>query len=121
MYDFDEMASRRVACNPKGVDLGELVKSDGSWQSWPNVQVDYFGNVGNKWGMVHPRGALSVGFGVNGKRGVGPELGFGVEMAKHYGHDSKVLLLKVAWGGTSLAEEWRPPSSVASFGGKLGW
>jgi len=121
VYDFEDMASQRAACNPKDVSLDDLVKSDGSWQSWPNVQVDYFGKVGSQWGMVHPKGDLSVGFGVNSQRGVGPELGFGVEMAKHYGESTNVLLVKVAWGGTSLAEDWRPPSSVAGYGGDVGW
>merc|ERR1712118_530276 len=70
--------------------------------------------------MVHPRGPLSVGFGVSENRGVGPELGFGVEMAKHFG-STDVLLVKVAWGGTSLAHDWRPPTSVSKYGGQVGW
>lgn len=32
-----------------------------------------------------------------------------------------MLLLKVAWGGSALATEWRPPSSVAESGGEVGW
>lgn len=118
--DFADAASNREACNAAGANLDDLVEKDGSWRKWPNVQVDYFGKVGNDWGMVHPRGDLSVGFGVNNQRGVGPELGFGVQMAKYYEHDD-VLLLKVAWGGTSLAKDWRPPSSVKAFGGDVGW
>lgn len=120
-YDTMEAASHREGCVAKGTDLDELVASDGSWQTWPSVTVDYFGKVGDDWGMVHPRGPLSVGFGVNEQRGVGPELGFGVEMAKHFGEDKDVLLLKIAWGGTSLAQDWRPPSSVAKYGGAVGW
>lgn len=121
VYDFEDMAAQREGCTPKDVSLDDLVKADGSWQSWPSVQVNYFGKVGSNWGMVHPQGDLSVGFGVNSQRGVGPELGFGVQMAQHYGSSTNVLLLKVAWGGTSLAEDWRPPSSVAEYGGEVGW
>jgi hypothetical protein len=120
-YDPMDAAAHREGCVAKRANLESLKLEDGSWAKWPNVQVDYFGKVGNGWGMVHPRGPLSVGFGVSDKRGVGPELGIGVELAKHYGNTTHVLLLKVAWGGTSLAKDWRPPSSVSEFGGALGW
>lgn len=119
--DVAQAAGRREGCVAKGANLDDLKIADGSWQTWPSVTVDYFGKIGDAWGMVHPRGALSVGFGVSAHRGVGPELGFGVTMAQHYGAETDVLLLKVAWGGTSLAKDWRPPSSVASHGGEVGW
>jgi len=119
-HDTTAAASHREACVAEGADLDSLVTANGSWQTWPSVKVDYFGKVGSSWGMVHPQGPLSVGFGVSADRGVGPELGFGIEMAKHYG-DTDVLLVKVAWGGTSLAHDWRPPSSVSTNGGEVGW
>eukprot|EP00966_Prymnesium_polylepis_P285564 6596350-Prymnesium_polylepis.1 len=43
-------------------------------------------------------------------------------MAQRYSaNGTDVLLLKVAWGGTSLAKDWRPPSSVKAYGGVVGW
>ena len=42
-------------------------------------------------------------------------------MSKHFGPSADIRILKVAWGGTSLAKDWRPPSSVAKYGGVVGW
>ena len=53
------------------------------------------------------RGKLSVGYGSPGK--IGPELEFGNTMGNHF--DEKGLLIKTAWGGKSLARDFRPPSS----------
>lgn len=48
---------------------------------------------------------------------VGPELGFGDMVGKlNKGQGDKVLLLKVAWGGKSLAVDFRPPSSGKEVG-----
>lgn len=97
-YDLSEAASHREGCVAKGANLAALKQQpNGSWQTWPNVEVDYWGKTGNTWGQVHPRGPLSVGFGVSENRGVGPELGFGVEMANYFSNDTQVLLVKVAW------------------------
>ena len=102
-----------------GANLDGLKRADGSWQVWNNIQIDYFGKVGPKWGPVEER-PLTVGFGFDDKH-MGPELGFGVEMSKHFGPSADIRILKVAWGGTSLAKDWRPPSSVAKYGGVVGW
>jgi len=49
---------------------------------------------------------------------VGPELGFGwaVGDALSDGGDSPVMLLKIAWGGKSLAVDFRSPSSGGTTG-----
>ncbi len=47
----------------------------------------------------------------------GPELGFGWAVGDFY--NEPVLLLKVAWGGKSLAVDYRPPSAVAARGGDV--
>ena len=51
---------------------------------------------------------------------LGPELGFGWAVGDAFNRgtddDSKVLLLKVSWGGKSLAEDFRPPSSSGTTG-----
>jgi len=49
---------------------------------------------------------------------MGPELAFGWTMADAMGNDQtgtrgvEILILKVAWGGKSLHEDFRPPSSA---------
>ncbi|MDB6031365.1 MAG: atsA 21 [Verrucomicrobiales bacterium] len=60
-------------------------------------------------------GPLGFGFSVYGdKHHFGPELQFGHAMGDHF--ENQVLLIKTAWGGKSLFEDFRPPSS----GGKVG-
>jgi hypothetical protein len=68
---------------------------------------DAFVSYERKPGEVK-KGPLSVGFGVTDNH-VGPELMFGTLMAEH--HDAPVVLVKAAWGGRSLALNFRPPSA----------
>lgn len=56
---------------------------------------------------------LAPGFGVRSTT-IGPEFGFGHVMGDAL--DAPVLLIKTAWGGKSLAVDFRPPSS----GGQVG-
>ncbi len=66
---------------------------------------------------VEPReghGPLTAGFGARNdptKSGgkIGPEFTFGIAMGD--AHGEPVLLVKCAWGGTSLHTDWRPPSA----------
>lgn len=44
----------------------------------------------------------------------GPEYGFGFGLSATAPH--QVLLAKASWGGTSLAKDWRPPSSGGQTG-----
>jgi Carbohydrate esterase, sialic acid-specific acetylesterase len=63
------------------------------------------------------RGPLSVGFGsenVLPAGYIGPEFGFGHMVGN--GLADKVLLIKTAWGGKSLAVDFRPPSSGGTTG-----
>jgi arylsulfatase A-like enzyme len=46
-----------------------------------------------------------------GKARIGPELQFGHVMGNHF--DQQVLIIKAAWGGKSLAVDFRPPSAGA--------
>ena len=57
-------------------------------------------------------GKLTCGFGHNGW--IGPEFGFGHVMGNHLGNP--VLIIKTAWGGKSLAQDFRPPSSEGETG-----
>jgi len=80
-----------------------LVDKDGKWV----VRDDVWASYGNK-------GKLTVG-GFAGSDAIGPELGIGLVLGDYL--DNQVLLLKIAVGGTSLDQNWRPPSS----GGTVGW
>jgi len=53
-------------------------------------------------------GPLTVGYGGSGDK-IGPELGFGMSMAKRL--DAPILLIKTSWGGKSLHYNFRPPSA----------
>lgn len=79
------------------------VNADGSWVKRDDVWIEYLGRKGN----------LSVGFGAR-EHLFGPEFQFGHVVGSHF--KEQVLIIKTAWGGKSLAGDFRPPSS----GGKVG-
>jgi len=74
------------------------LRQDGQWVKRPDVWIRY----GER------RGELTVGYGTPENR-FGPELGFGWVLGEAL--DSQILIVKVAWGGQSLALDFRPPSS----------
>lgn len=78
-------------------DYGHL-KRGGQWVERDDVWIKYWDR----------RGKLTVGYGTPEDR-IGPELGFGHVMGEAL--DDQVLIIKVAWGGQSLALDFRPPSS----------
>lgn len=80
-----------------------LLGKNGEWRTRDDVWVHYLGR----------KGKLTVGFGVKEDR-IGPELGFGHVVGDAFAEP--VLLIKLAWGGKSLAKDFRPPSS----GGEVG-
>ncbi|MHC4404171.1 MAG: sialate O-acetylesterase [Planctomycetota bacterium] len=80
-----------------------LVDDAGRWVAREDVQIWYLGRTGN----------LTPGFGFR-EGYIGPELGFGHVVGDAF--DEPVLLVKLAWGGKSLAKDFRPPSS----GGEVG-
>ncbi len=53
-------------------------------------------------------GKLSFGYGGN-KNKIGPELGFGLSIAKKV--KGPILLIKTSWGGKSINYDFRPPSA----------
>ncbi len=57
-------------------------------------------------------GPLTVGYGTKGDDSIGPEFGFGHTVGNAI--DEPVLLIKIAWGGKSLAVDFRPPSAPPS-------
>ena len=80
-----------------------LVDTKGTWRTRDDVYIHY----------LERKGKLTIGYGADEQK-IGPELGFGWIMGDHY--REPVLLIKLAWGGKSLAADFRPPSA----GGKVG-
>ncbi len=80
-----------------------LRNDDGSWKQRDDVQICFF----DKCGPLQP------GYGSNQNK-IGPELGFGCCIGDAL--DEPVLLIKIAWGGKSLAEDFRPPSLEGKTG-----
>lgn len=80
-----------------------LLNKDGSWRVRDDVWIHYFDR----------KGKLTVGYGA-GADTIGPELGFGTVVGDSI--RESVLLIKLAWGGKSLAVDFRPPSSGGTVG-----
>jgi len=76
---------------------GHLMKN-GQWTERDDVWIKYWDK----------KGKLTAGYGSPEDR-IGPELGFGHVIGEAL--DAQVLIIKVAWGGQSLALDFRPPSS----------
>ena len=75
-----------------------LIDAAGAWRTRDDVWISY----------LDRRGPLTVGYGASPKV-IGPELGFGWVVGDAF--DEPVLLVKCAWGGKSLAIDFRPPSA----------
>jgi len=80
-----------------------IVDDKGKWVVREDVWIWYLGR----------KGPLTVGYGARNDR-IGPEFQFGHVVGDYF--DNQVLLIKTAWGGKSLAVDFRPPSS----GGQVG-
>ncbi len=88
----------------------QLKNNKGEWSVRKDVWVWY-----QREDQPLLAGPLTLGFSVYGDRHhFGPELQFGHVVGDHF--SDQVLLIKTAWGGKSLYEDFRPPSS----GGKVG-
>ena len=91
-------------------DYGHWMDSDGEWTTREDVFVSYRPERGPM-----KAGPLSVGFAVHeGRHHFGPELEFGRVMGDHF--EEPVLLIKTCWGGKSLMNDFRPPSSGGDVG-----
>lgn len=82
---------------PATRELFAHLHDDGEWRVRDDVSIRF----------LDRGGPLTVGFGSPGR--IGPELGFGHVVGDH--HEAKVLLIKTAWGGKSLFEDFRSPSA----------
>lgn len=80
-----------------------LLQGDGTWKVRDDVMIHYF----------ERKGRLTVGYGA-GADCIGPEYGFGNVVGDAL--REPVVLIKLAWGGKSLAQDFRPPSSGGTVG-----
>jgi hypothetical protein len=93
-----------LAKDPAAADkFKRLLDKNGKWVVRDDVWIHY----------LDRKGKLTAGYAGNGDQ-IGPELGFGVVVGNAI--EEPVLLIKLAWGGKSLAKDFRPPSS----GGEVG-
>ncbi|MFN9719515.1 MAG: sialate O-acetylesterase [Planctomycetota bacterium] len=78
--------------------FGHLKDANNKWVIRDDVFISY----------LDRKGPLTVGFGAKQDR-IGPELGFGCVVGDKI--DDPVVLIKCAWGGKSLAVDFRPPGA----------
>ena len=76
-----------------------LLDATGAWRVRDDVFISY----------LDRSGGLTAGYGARKGETIGPELGFGWVVGG--ATDEPVLLVKCAWGGKSLAVDFRPPSA----------
>ncbi|MFT6178681.1 MAG: alpha-galactosidase [Akkermansiaceae bacterium] len=80
-------------------DEGKPVVCENAWVSYKTTRNGADATL---------RGKVKVGYGFDDDR-IGPEFSFGIEMDGAL--EEPVLILKTAWGGKSLAVDFRPPSA----------
>lgn len=90
-----EYLAKDPATAPK---FAPLLGTQGQWRVRDDVWIVF----------LDRKGPLTVGYG-SSRETVGPELGFGWVMGEAL--EEPVLLIKCAWGGKSLAVDFRPPSA----------
>lgn len=81
------------------------LKTGDDWTVREDVQIYYErGQIGS---LVTQKGGLTTGYGAADYL-IGPELQFGHVLGDHY--EDPVLIIKTAWGGKSLIDDFTPPS-----------
>jgi Carbohydrate esterase, sialic acid-specific acetylesterase len=80
-----------------------------SYGTWPHLKPE------EKDAPFHKHGGLTTGYGGRKSEGIGPEFGIGHVLGDSF--TEPVLLVKIAFGGTSLVKDFGPPSAA---GGKAG-
>ncbi|QDU92800.1 sialate O-acetylesterase [Lignipirellula cremea] len=80
------------------------LKDGDGWKVRDDVWITYPSKAG---GAKH--GPLTIGYGTKEPESIGPEFGFGHAIGE--ATETPVLLIKIAWGGKSLAVDFRPPSA----------
>lgn len=110
-YNGGRGTLKHVLKNPENATrYRHLVDAKGNWVERSDVVVWY--RAGGDRLKV---GKLSVGYAVyDGRHHFGPELQFGHVVGDRLAEP--VLLIKTAWGGKSLAKDFRPPSAGGTNG-----
>lgn len=106
-----------IAKDPKTADIYKnMVDDKGKPIVFDNVWIAYsHGAPGGKPGG-EKSGKLSAGWGAMANPNftkIGPEYTFGIYMHKMLGEP--ILLIKTAWGGKSLYNDFRPPSAGDNY------
>ncbi|HSP43063.1 MAG TPA: sialate O-acetylesterase, partial [Luteolibacter sp.] len=92
--------------------------ANSAWRTRSDVKA-WWRDGGTSLGGTVRKGDLGPPFlGIDTVR-YGPEYAFGQVLGDYYVADD-VLVIKAAWGGKSLAVDFRPPSAVAARGGEVG-
>ncbi len=86
--------------------LNKILDQNGDPMVCDNAWITYLTDRGG--GDTVLQGKLKVGYGFDDER-IGPEYAFGLFMDEEF--DEPILLIKTAWGGKSLAMDFRPPSA----------
>ncbi|MBM82005.1 MAG: hypothetical protein CMJ78_15650 [Planctomycetaceae bacterium] len=98
--------------------LAAMKDSDGNYRTIKNTWISFLTGVRGRIDGDNREvfGPLTVGYGSQAGRNyeelgtrIGPELAFGITMQESL--KQPVLIIKTAWGGQSLAVNYRPPSS----------
>jgi hypothetical protein len=93
-------------------DTYSILKKNDQWVERDDVWITYpTKSKGAK------SGPLTVGYGTKGEDSIGPEFGFGHTVGEAL--DTPVVVIKVAWGGKSLAVDFHPPSAGLPAEAKL--
>lgn len=86
--------------------LNDILDQNGDPAVCDNAWITYFTQQDDRDTVL--QGRIEVGYGFDHVR-IGPEYAFGIYMDQ--AHDEPILIIKTAWGGKSLAVDFRPPSS----------
>jgi hypothetical protein len=79
------------------------LKRKGEWVERKDVWISYRRNADS-----HTTSGLTVGYGSKTDQ-IGPELGFGTIVGNEL--DCQVLVIKLAWGGANIREDFLPPGA----------
>lgn len=88
--------------------LWSMLQTNGDWTVLDDAYLHYENGAGD---LI--RDHVTIGQGAFDNL-IGPELMFAHQMDAYF--DEPILIIKTAWGGLSLAEDFRPPSAGGTTG-----
>jgi alpha-galactosidase len=110
--DYPEYDYRSLLINPAQPETSD-------WKTRPDVKVWWRNGASGNLGGPVGKGDLGPPFRGANPKWFGPEYGFGQVLGDYY-DSSDVLIIKAAWGGRKLVNNFRSPYAVAARGGNLG-